>query len=300
MKAIASVLTLLLLMSSFLSAGCGPTLTLGAELIAEITAAENIHFTQDNRLFITGGEGLFEVSESGGTYQVAHLKGNCDATGMAQMQGWIFFNCASLNGPDYLWAYELGTGQLAEVAELTGFALANGMAALDNVTLLIANFDILFSQGAIARVTIDFSGVAPQIQAYDPTWAAGAEGLITPNGVRISGDRVYFTDLDTLRYLQLDGSNELVSVESLPAPSGPYYDDLEVDAGSYILLTDFLGGIIHKVNGNCAAQTPQFHTSTSSVRIGQGSFTGKLLVTDRLGSTLTMLDMSIIENLPCS
>lgn len=291
----------LVLISLFLllTSGCLPQANFSVDTLVNIHEAENIHFSSDNRLFVTGGRGLYEIISKDKSYSALQLKAQCSATGMAELQGWLFFPCTNLFEPNELWAYQLSTGNLHNLGTLENYALANGMAALGETTLFLSNTDFFNGQGSIGKLTLDFSAATPELVAIDSHWASAAEGLSSPNGLRLSGTRLYLSNNSALKTIELDDDANILSVNTLSAPNTAYYDDLEVEYAGGLLVTSFVEGVIYKISDNCVSKTAAAFLGPSAVRLGQGAFSGKILVTQRIGHKLSVIDVTVFDELNC-
>lgn len=282
-----------------LTSGCLPQANFSVNTLVNIHEAENIHFSSDNRLFVTGGRGLYEVTSNGSAYSALQLKTQCNATGMAELQGWLFFPCTNLLETNELWAYQLSTGNLHHLGTLTNYILANGMAAVGNTTLLLANSDFLNGQGSIGRLTLDFSSSLPELVSLDAHWAGAAEGLSSPNGLRLSGNTLFLSDNTTVKTIMLDEATNILSITSLSVPDTAFYDDLEADYANGLLVSSFFEGVIYNITDNCVSKTAAAFLGPSSVRIGQGNLAGKILVTERARHRLSVIDAVVFDGLGC-
>jgi hypothetical protein len=292
MKKITLPLILLLAISSV---ACVPD----NNRLVRIFEAENIHFSADDRLFVTGGKGLYEVINSSAGYQAVLLQGNCNATGMAELQGWLFFPCADFLGSDQLWAYALASGETRFVADLDDYVIANGMVALDENTLLLANTDPLHGNGSIGKLAIAFDSGQPQLLSNEPRWASAGEGLESPNGLRLQGEWLYLSDSNTLKVIELDSQHNIVAVNTLQAPARPLYDDIDPGYSRGVLATSFFEGVIYSVAQDCTLKTDARFLGPSSVRIGRGLFAGKVLVSEKAAHQLSVIDLAVLDSLPC-
>ncbi len=300
------------LTSMLILSGCTPK----GVTIANIPLAENIHFSEDNRLFVTG-DGLYEIVNDGtisdvdynSSFQAKSIHTNdCFATGIAELQDWLFFACGDnpispAKEPNELWALSLSTDALVKVGVLENFMLANGILVLDEKTLLIANWGALPGKGTIGKVGIDFSSGSPQISQNEWDWGTSEHGLVNPNGLKMQGDTLYISDNNKLKVLNLDSDDNILSIETINAINAPtpiLYDDIAPYDG-YLLAASFVEGKINIVDieEECVSQSITGFFTPSSIWVGQAEYQGKLLITEKYGNRLTYINIDEIDALLC-
>lgn len=230
------------------NSSCGEVI----ELVG-IPDAENIHFTPEGRLFVTGGSNVYEVIQTGElAYEAIPLTTiDCGFTGMAQKADTLYVVC----GDGRLLAAPLNDVQSLEVVfTMEGMCIANGTALGADGNLYVVdeplNPTCLPPEPKIVRLTIDPAN--PLHITEQELWLSGSVlgtlplGVGTdsrfPNGLAVRGNRFYGTDGGSIYFVDLmpDGSpGPLTSIYFEPTA----HDDLSL-AGDSLLVTDFVGGRI--------------------------------------------------------
>lgn len=230
------------------SSDCGEVIEL-----VNIPDAENIHFTPEGRLFVTGGSNAYEVIQhSDDSFEALALtEAGCNFTGMAQKEQTLYVVC----GDGHLFAAPLDdVASLAPIFQMEGMCIANGAALGPDGELYVVdeplNPTCLPPDPKIVRLRIDPNDTMTIIA--QETWVDGAAlGLLPfgvgnqprfPNGLAVIDQRFFSTDGGSVFYVDLldDGSAGPVTPISFNVA---IHDDLSI-AGDTLLVTDFLGGRI--------------------------------------------------------
>ena len=214
-------------------------------LIGYVPDAENIFYTNNGRLFVTGSRTLSEIIFDGqGGYNIQLVaESDCAHTGIAEAHGWLFTNCSITFGEQRLVAFDLNNNlNRVEVGTLPGLFIANGLVTLPNKTELLAADSNYLGQGSIAKITLSLINNTPVISGYDKDWLSAQNGINLPNGIRIKDNYLYVTNSPSvLRYLITDDGIPLTS-EVLYEQSGfVVFDDL-LPYCDGVIFTDFLAG----------------------------------------------------------
>jgi hypothetical protein len=265
------------------SSGCGTR-----TVLLEIPGAENLLFTPEGRLFVSGSENVYEVTrDASGVWQAAPLSASgCNFTGLAQIANTLYANC--FDGQLYA-ATLTGTPALTPIHDL-GLAAANGLTDGPDGELYAVNGPLspsAFPDPKIVRIDLDPANPLAVLAQSD--WLLTGD-LTFPNGIQRSGRMLFFTQSETLDA----APGKLMQVEVLadgsagePAAIG-YFDALLDDfglAGERFLLTDYAGGRIALMNadGDIEQETlPLSFDNPSSVKLGRPPLFGErdLVITE--------------------
>lgn len=267
---LAIVLTLLLL--PLLLSGCTNKTTL-----ATVGDAENVLFTNDGRMFITGGTNIFELTS---TELIPQLPEGGNHCGIVQAGNYIYAiqiktNLCGLLQPlpmDQLLQpggadaiikhikdslsqsvllraeYHPGKLDFQEIYTFPNMLIANGMVTDGQGHLFVAD-ETIAPGGKIVRLTL--AGDIPQV-VDEKVWLSGANGVSSPNGMAIRDNCIYFTDF---HLPTLTGSVKKVAIQPNGDPGSiltlytrhSLFDDL--DCGDYkgmrgVAAADFIRGSV--------------------------------------------------------
>jgi hypothetical protein len=243
-------------------AGC-----LQKDKLATVPDAENLLQTSDGRLLVSGGTGVVEIRAQGTGHvavPVASEAGTCVHTGLAQIGDWVFTACQKGLGllgaaDNHLLAARLVAGQplhflqveRASPDPMDSLALPNGLAATPDGRLLIADYN-LFAAAGVARAGLSFGVARPRLVTFEPNWLSGSHGVFHPNGVRVSGQELFVSDVSFVKRYRFDAAGQVPLY--LDAPNGRrvknevlvyqqigIVDDIQPHCGG-VVVTDFTGG----------------------------------------------------------
>lgn len=249
-----------------------------------IPNAENVLITSDQRLIVTGGKGIYEIrkTSNGEVESIPLFHGigepntyhyvapeKCNFTGIAQYENWLFTTCASFHGflnldknNNLLYA-DLNSDTLSFSPlwnakddcllqqAYDSLFIANGIARTHDGHLLIADEDFILPSG-IAHVQLDYSDTSqPRVVSITPDFISPEKGTRAPNGVRVDGDYLYFSDKNAVKRATIDGFGNIEGniVEVWKSPLGfpaSVIDDLMPFCGG-VAFTDFITGQLHYV-----------------------------------------------------
>lgn len=157
----------------------------------ELNEAENLFFTADGRLFVSGGEDIYEITRAAdGTYQKTdYFDEDCLVEGIVDSGNYLYGVC-TLNNDDsqrsFLIAGELTAhSKFHSIAPLTPGSIPNGMA-IDKAGRILITLSVT---NQIVRVTM----AAPLTVENVEVWA---ENLSFVNGIKVVDDAVYTTTLE--------------------------------------------------------------------------------------------------------
>src|SRR3990167_2512761 len=251
-----------------LLAACTPK-----QKIVDIPEAENLLFTPDGRLFVSG-TGIFELVRQDGVLAATSLyDAPCGFAGIAQRDEWIYSVCTS--GPvwatkGHLLAAKLTahiTPSFQVIAELDGVALPNGLAFDDRGLLYLADSNY-FGAGKVIRLTLTEEAV-PRVSRRETVLSA-AQNVYHPNGVRIANDTLYLTDGGEVKTFSLAGDGTLSNPRVLYSGVTILDDLLPICGGA--IVADYLGGKLFYVDRHGRKRYESKALSfpgASSVQIGQ-------------------------------
>jgi hypothetical protein len=269
------------------AAGLGACST--RETIAEnVASAENLLFTTTGRLFVSGDDGIFELTISGGaapSLRTIEPKGACRFAGMVQLGDVIYANCYDLTDSSLFAAKLMGSPQFSSIYALPGEKLANGMTADPEGHLFVTS---TFGD-KIFRLTPDPGdpmSIAEKVELPVP-----AEALL-PNGIKYLEKSLYFTSNGDLWNLPADATSGTQGTRLVAGSS--YLDDLSVDA-SGIVVADFAGGALRSfdLTGKPTAATlPMLLGNPSSVLPAKGRLgfaNNDWIATDKSANSLAVV-----------
>lgn len=248
--------------------------------------AENILFSDDGRLFVTGGLNVYEIKQAtDGTYSATPLVDqSCGFTGMAIRNNILY----AVGCDNQLLAGELtAQPKLQPIYQFQGMCIANGTAlgpddrlyVVDEALTVSPSVECLLPDPKIVRLTIDPAN--PLHITQQEVWVQGGPlGLLFlnldttmrfPNGLVRDGNTFYSTD-----------GGSVFSVEYHPdgsaGPVTPLYfepsahDDLGLAGSDGLIVTDFFIGKIILISrtGELLQQTqPLSFSFPSSARLGR-------------------------------
>lgn len=234
-------------------------------LVDGITAAENLLFTSDGRLLVTGNDGVFEVRRDAAGEATAELlvtASPCNFLGITEVNGTVYANCSDFTTSAIYAARLSASPDFRLLVSLPDVTLANGLAHDDAGHLYVAQT----MQNQILRVTLSPSD--PFQVASTDVWLAGS-GLFT-NGLKVLDDTIYWSDFGGINRAKILSSGGAGRVRTF-ASALTFFDDLFVD-GDGMLIADYLGNAVraYTSRGRLIAQTPAVFGSPSSVVPARG------------------------------
>lgn len=270
------------------SSSCG-----SSSVIATVPDAENILFTPEGRLFVSGGI-VVEVIRNGMVFSTSRIDdGSCGGnghTGLAQI-GRVIYNACIAN--NMLYAADLSaSNNLAPIHDLNTMTspmdASNGMAVDHLGRLYVVNGPT----GAIpkvVRVILDDNNPLNVVDQQD--WLT--TGLEFPNGIVFDGQQTfYITDssvvnvqFGTVKRVVLNADGSAGTPQTIFV-SNSILDDISLTADGRILVSGFSTGQVFLLDsdGTLLQQTnPQTWRAASAVQQGQPPLFSDtdILVTDK-------------------
>ncbi len=248
--------------------------------LVDIPYAENILFSTDGRLFVSGGTNVFEIvrddSAGGSGYRGVPLyDGTGNFTGVAQIGSVLY--AATFDGGLYAARLDQVPLALTPIHAL-GITSANGMAAGPDGELYIINGPLPVGgpRPAPKIVRVRFAQDDPLTVTEQVDWLKS--GLLIPNGLRSRGRMLYVTDA-SLRPFSV-GAITTVRIRADGSPGTPRLfasvslsplDDIGLDGESFLTAIIY-GRALAKIDrkGKVIARTADGSFDLpSSVAIGQ-------------------------------
>jgi hypothetical protein len=241
---------ILLIAACLLTTGCLKKYTLSNS----VPDAENALFTDCGRLFVTGGNNMFEIKADGIAQELfndSNFKGY-NFTGMAQAGDFLYaigsivafdfrnFSLSDINfsSPEAVanFAFKLkeavtdtvlmcaeidaivpGQGQtpFRVIHTFENTLIPNGMVADSSGNLYVAD-ETFLPTGKIMRLHIDDLN-NPMSVIWQETWLDSSDNVLSPNGMSIKDDTIYFTDFNISRLANSPASVKKVSISNVDA-----------------------------------------------------------------------------------
>jgi hypothetical protein len=280
------------------------------EKIVKIPDAENILFTEQGSLLISGGKSLFQVeqkfNEDGSSYYQAHdlyPDRDCAFGGIAQSGEWVFAVCKEIYVAWKGWTFGVVQDTHLFAAKdskdlmhfqaldkdlsndpLDSMVIPNGMDFSPSGDLIIADEDF-FSDSSVGRIKLDYSGDFPKFSSFEADFIDTDYGISSPNGVQIEGNMLYVSDKNTVRRFHFDENGEVPllftnehgeEVSNLPDDNlfytgGIIVDDIMPYCGG-IAVTHYLESklVFQSASGEQYKTLPFSFESPTALAIGKG------------------------------
>lgn len=220
-------------------------------VLLDIPGAENQIFTDDGRLFISSGSGVYEIHKSAaGEFSAALLSDACGFTGLAIKGDVLYAVC----GSSELYAARLtATPAFEQIFTFDGMCIPNGTSLGPDGNLYVVDepLNVCVPDPKIVRLKIDPAN--PMHILSQETWVKGsAAGLLAvgvgnvlrfPNGLVREGNRFYGTDGGSVYHVDLmpDGNAGEVTPLFFEVTA---HDDLGLAGSDALVVCDFLLGRI--------------------------------------------------------
>ena len=256
--------------------------------LLDIASAENILFTPEGRLFVSGGTNVFEITRDAAGWHSAPLSATAgNFTGLAQIGNVLYANCFDGN----LYAGVITATPALLPIHAMGLAAPNGLSAGPYGELYVVNGPLATStlpDPKILRVKLD---PADPMHVIDQSvWLSS--GLSFPNGIQRRGSTLFFSDstalppqLGLIKAVEIlpDGTagipQTFASFNGLP-------DDFSFARDGRVLAVSYSNGQLFLIgaDGQVQSQTnPLSFDNPSEVRQGQSPLftSSELLVTEK-------------------
>lgn len=253
-----AVLTTTALLAALLLGACKSETTL---VVDQIPDAESQFFTDDGRLFVSGGDSVFEiVQRADGRYdKLDTFHEDCIVEGITHVGNYMYAVCTIAALPAFGEAYllageitatipsesDIGASQvhpyitLQRIGTLDKLSIPNGLEADSEGNLYVS----YFATGDIARIRL----AAPMQVDRVETWSTQKITLV--NGLEWVGDDLYFTGFKDTGITAIFGrihkndDGTAGSPQILFERKNTVLDDITYYNGG-LLITDYLNGSI--------------------------------------------------------
>lgn len=253
------------------SSSCGSKTAL-----LDIPGAENLIFSPSGRLFVSGGENVYEITrDSAGWHATELYEGTCNFTGLALRGDVLYANC--FDGQIYAGRIAAAPVRLQAIHDL-GLGAPNGLAAGPDGSLYLANGPIATTALPDPKIVRLRFGSDPFVVTEQTDWLPLVPGLDFPNGVQWANGRLYFSqstvlpvELGAIKTVTLNADGSAGTVSTLGSfPGLP--DDFSV-TGEHVLYSSYSNnqiGLLSPAGAILAQTTPlTSFQSPSAVRVGR-------------------------------
>ncbi|HUR42264.1 MAG TPA: hypothetical protein VM240_13950 [Verrucomicrobiae bacterium] len=271
------------------SSDCGEVVEL-----VDIPDAENILFAEDGRLFVSGGQNVYEIArDDAGTYTATPLSAaTCNFTGMTITRGHLYASCSDSR----FFAAKYGpTIALTEIYRFDGMCIPNGTATGPDGRIYVVDEPLNCAEADPKIVALTLDPNDPMRVLAQDLWLQGApigtmyagQGNVMrfPNGLVRDGNTFYSTDGGTVFSVGVGDDGSAGEIVPLFFESTAH-DDLALAGPDGLLVTDFFRGriLLLSRDGELLQETlPGTFSEPSSVRLGRPPLfqSTDILVTDK-------------------
>lgn len=238
--------------------------------LVTIPDAENLLFTPEGRLFVSGGRNVYEIHKAGDSYGATPLfDGTDNFCGLALRGAVLYANGFS----GTLYAARLTPQPALQAIHSSGLSAANGLATGPDGELYAVNGPLAFAP-KIIRLRLDPADPMKVTEQSD--WLSFAPGASFPNGVQVRGRSLYFSEsaipvLGRIRKVAINADGSAGTPEDFASLGTSLPDDFSF-AGEGLLASYYSDSRIglFDANGALLAQTAlNSFESPSQVRLGQ-------------------------------
>jgi hypothetical protein len=196
--------------------------------------AENLAFSSDGRLFVSGGEAVYEITEDTDKSLLSAVISAepCNYTGLEVVGTALYASC----GDNRLFSADIGALPLSEIYTVTGTQLANGLAELNGYLYLTDGPISLSSK--IIQLTLDPTNPMAVLSQAD--WTTAGE-LTSANGLQAVNGELWVTDYNQLKRYEVGSDGSKGSTTTVLTQGVAAFDDFTVLESGAIVMNDFTG-----------------------------------------------------------
>lgn len=281
------------------SAGCGSE---SQTVVDHVPEAENLFFTDNGRLFVSGGNHVFEIIQTAdGRYEkLDTFGGECLIEGITEYHDVLYAVCSKTNAAEFADSYLLATpisGQTPTETDINEpgkhpFMALSVIHALDTLGipngLVTDEFGQLFVTDSVRNNIVKITMASAFEVASVDVWVAKQIPLV--NGIEWVGDALYVTGMNlttlssTFVRIQRNPDGSAGEQATLLSRFGTLLDDIAYAKGGF-LITDYLkGSVLFWREGKIVGETPAdtFFSPTAVIQGQSPMFSpDNILVTEK-------------------
>ncbi|PCJ41664.1 MAG: hypothetical protein COA99_08735 [Moraxellaceae bacterium] len=243
-------------------------------VVDDMPDSENLLFTPEGRLFVSGGKNVFEVikNDQGKFYKLDTFHDKCFVNGIIQRADYVYGVCSKMNFGDFLKSYLIAgkiedlpdsvsdvtidgdphpTIEMKIIGALSGLGIPNGMEVDEFGNLYIAD-------SGTSNIFKVHMANPEEIESIE-LWASKIVFFV--NGLEWVDDVLYFTGIRRgtttaiMGKIELNDDGGVGEVTELFERKNTVLDDLVAYKGGVIITDYFKGSLVFWKNGKLQAET---------------------------------------------
>lgn len=198
--------------------------------------AENLAFSGEGRLFVSGGADVFEITKDANGDLLSTIVSDeaCNYTGLEMVANILYAAC----GDNRLFAADIDSFPLIPIYTITDSQLANGLAALGG-NLYVTDGPITLTS-KIIQISLDPSD--PTTVLGQSNWTASGE-LTSANGLQAVNGELWVTDYNELKRFEVGNDGSKGASSTILTQGTAAFDDFTVLDNGEIVMNDFTGNV---------------------------------------------------------